>query len=127
MHAGPNVAARAAIAPFGKAPIPYRDLPAQQRLARRGWRPWGRADTVAGLPSFETMLASVTSAGVARDEDALGSLDMLLAAPIPDHLDVMAWDQHSRLKDQSYQWALAELEKRAASNDLPLVAAIPNA
>jgi hypothetical protein len=39
----------------------------------------------------------------------------------------MAWGEHSRLKDRSYQWALSELEKRAASNDLPLVAAIPNA
>jgi NTE family protein len=127
IHAGPNVAARAAVAPFGKAPIPYRELPAQQRLARRRWLPWRSKEQGPSLPSYETMLAAVTTGNAARDDDALGGLDMLLAAPIPDHLDVMAWDQHSRLKDQCYQWALAELEKRAASNDLPLVAAIPNA
>jgi hypothetical protein len=74
------------------------------------------------------MMAAVTSGNAGREvEDQLGVLDMMLAAPIPDHLDVMAWSEHSRLKDQSYQWALSELEKRAASNDLPLVAAIPNA
>jgi NTE family protein len=127
IHAGPNVAARAAIAPFGKASIPYRELPAQQRLARRPWLPWRKKDRIAGLPSFETMLAAVTSRGTQRDDDTLGALDMLLSAPIPDDLDVMAWEQHSQLKDQSYQWALGELEKRAAANDLPLVAAIPHA
>ena len=127
INAGPNVVARAAIAPFGKAPIPYRDLAAQQRIARH-WLPWKRADALCGLPSFETMMAAVTSGNAGREvEDQLGVLDMMLAAPIPDHLDVMAWSEHSRLKDQSYQWALSELEKRAASNDLPLVAAIPNA
>ena len=127
MHAGPNVAARAAIAPFGPASIPYRELPAQQRLARRRWMPWRKVDNVIGMPSYETMMAAVTSRSAERDEDQLGSLDMLLSAPLPDRLDVMAWEQHARLKDQSYQWALAELEKRAARNDLPLVAAIPNA
>jgi NTE family protein len=126
IHAGPNVVARAAIAPFGKAPIPYRDLAAQQRLSRH-WLPWRRKQAAVELPSFETMLAAVTSGGAYRDEDMLGNLDMLLSAPIPEHLDVMAWAEHSRLKDLSYQWALAELEKRAAVNDLPLIAAIPNA
>jgi hypothetical protein len=29
------------------------------------------------------------------------------------------------LKDLTYQWALTELEKRAAAGNLPLVAAIP--
>jgi hypothetical protein len=79
-----------------------------------------------GLPTFETLLAAVTSRGVTDEDPALGPLDMLLAAPIPEHLDVLAWAEHSRLKDQSYQWALGELEKRAAAGDLPLIAAIPN-
>jgi hypothetical protein len=37
----------------------------------------------------------------------------------------MAWAEHSRLKDLSYQWALNELEKRATSGNLPLIAAVP--
>jgi hypothetical protein len=126
LHAGPNVVARAGMPPFGKAPVSYRELPAQQRQARH-WLPWRRKDIATGLPSFETLLAAVTTGAAAREEEALGGLDMQLAAPIPEHLDVMAWDQHSRLKDQAYRWAIAELEKRAASSDLPLVAAIPNA
>lgn len=127
INAGPNVVARTAMAPFGKAPIPYRDLPAHQRAARH-WLPWRRyaARRNLPLPGFETMLASVTSRAAKVEADALGPLDMLLAVPIPGPLDVMAWDQHSRLKDQSYQWALAELEKRAGAHDLPLIAAIPN-
>jgi NTE family protein len=124
VNAGPNVIARATLAPFGKSPVPYRDLAALQR-SRRRW--FSRQDERAnGLPSFETLLASVTSRNVAADDPALGPMDMLLAAPLPERLDVLAWSEHSRLKDQSYQWALGELEKRAAANDLPLVAAIPN-
>jgi NTE family protein len=125
INAGPNVAARATMAPFGKSPVPYRDLPARQRDAQ-SWLPRTKAAAMNGLPSFETMLAAVTSRGVTENDPALGPLDMLLAAPIPDHLDVLAWAEHSRLKDQSYQWALGELEKRAAAGDLPLIAAIPN-
>jgi NTE family protein len=127
INAGPNVIARTALPPFGKAPIPYRELAQHQRLARH-WLPWRRhaARRNLPLPSFETMLAAVTGRTASADAEKLGALDMLLAAPIPEQLDVMAWDQHSRLKDQSYQWALAELEKRAAANDLPLIAAIPH-
>lgn len=124
IHAGPNVVAKAAISPFGKSPIPYRDLPARQRLAQN-WFPGRRAEALGGLPSFETMLAAVTSKGIMEDDGALGPLDMLLAAPLPPHLEVLAWTEHGRLKDIAYQWALSELEKRAAANNLPLVAAIP--
>lgn len=125
IHGGPNVVARAAISPFGKAPIPYRELSAQQRQARH-WLPWRRKTPAPGLPSFETLLAAVTSGAAARSDPAFTELDMLLAAPIPDRLDVMAWGEHGRLKDLAYHWALAELEKRAAAGDLPLIAAIPN-
>lgn len=125
MHSGPNVVARAAIAPFGRSAVPYRDLPARQRAAR-SWSPWRAENPMNGFPSFETMLAAVTSRGVTEDDAALEPLDMLLAAPLPEHLDVLAWTEHSALKDRTYQWALGELEKRAASGDLPLVAAIPD-
>jgi hypothetical protein len=60
------------------------------------------------------------------EADWLGPLDMQLAAPIPAGTDVLAWREHSRLKDISYNWALGELEKRAQSGNLPLVAAIPS-
>lgn len=124
INAGPNVIARAALAPFGKSHIPYRDLAARQRSRRRWFA--RQEDGSDGLPSFETLLAAVTSRGVSETDPALGDIDMLLSVPVPERLDVLGWSEHSRLKDQSYQWALGELEKRAAANDLPLVAAIPN-
>jgi NTE family protein len=126
INLGPNVVARAALAPFGKSPFPYRDLPARQRLAQN-LLPWKRSEALDGFPSFETVLAAVTARSVGPEDEALGPLDMLLSAPVPEHLDVLAWDEHSRLKDTAYQWALEELEKRAAVQDLPLVAAIPAA
>ncbi len=123
LNAGPNVIAKAALPPFGKSAIRYRDLPAWQRQMKRRL-PWQAAPEGPSLPSFENVLAALNDR--AGDEaDWLGPLDMLLAAPIPAGTDVMAWREHSRLKDLSYQWALNELEKRAAAGNLPLVAAIP--
>jgi NTE family protein len=125
MNAGPNVIAKAALAPFGKSPVRYRDLPAWQKKQAAFRLPWQPAPDEPGLPSFENVLAVL--ADRAGDEDEwLGPPDMLLAAPIPAGTDVMAWREHSRLKDLSYQWALNELEKRAAAGNLPLVAAIPS-
>ena len=70
---------------------------------------------------------AMASQGMCLPEDGwLGPLDMLLAAPIPAHLDVLAWHDHSRLKDITYRWALAELERRAAASELPLIAAVPS-
>ncbi|HKJ63020.1 MAG TPA: hypothetical protein VKA94_13685, partial [Hyphomicrobiales bacterium] len=78
------------------------------------------------LPSFETLL--VTAFERSHDKSQkLGPLDMELAAPVPPSFDVMAWQDHGRLKDKSYRWAIEELEKRAQSGDLPLIAALPQA
>lgn len=123
LNAGPNVVARPAIAPLGKSPIRYRDLAAWQKQASRRL-PWQQEDAAGGLPSFETVLVAMQDRH-GDPGDWLGPLDMLLAAPIPAGTDAMAWDQHHRLTDITYRWALAELERRAASGDLPLVATIP--
>ena len=125
INGGPNVIARAAVPPFGKSPVRYRDLPTWQRQAER-WLPWRRGTAGSGLPSFESFLV-MTSQGAGTPENGwLGPLDMLLAAPVPAHMDVLAWSDHSRLKDMSYQWALRELERRASTGDLPLAAAVPS-
>ncbi len=126
LNAGPNVVARAAVPPFGKSPIRYRDLPAWQKRIRYRlpWLQQPREEEEPGLPSFETLLVAAHDRTDA-EADWLGPLDMLLAAPVPRGTDVMSWRDHGRIKDLSYQWALAELEKRAAAGDLPLVAAIP--
>ncbi len=123
LNSGPNVIARPAVPPFGKSSIRYRDLPAWQKQMRRRL-PWKAPPDEPKLPSFEAFLAA-TQCATTSETDWLGPLDMLLAAPIPQGTDVMAWAEHSRLKDRSYEWALNELEKRAASSDLPLVATIP--
>ncbi|WP_170937390.1 MULTISPECIES: cyclic nucleotide-binding and patatin-like phospholipase domain-containing protein [Rhodomicrobium] len=125
LNAGPNVVAKAALAPFGKSPVRYRDLPAWQKKQAAFRLPWQPKPDEPGLPSFENLLA-VLNDRAGDEEEWLGPLDMLLAAPIPSGTDVMAWREHSRLKDLSYQWALNELEKRAATGNLPLVAAIPS-
>jgi NTE family protein len=124
INSGPNVMARAAMPPFGKSPIRYRDLPNWQKLARHPL-PWRRNTRGSGLPSFENFLVMAAQGNGVPEEGWLGPLDMLLAAPIPPHLDVLAWQDHSRLKDLSYRWALSELEKRADAGDLPLIAAVP--
>ena len=121
-NAGPNVVAKPFIAPFGKSPVRYRDLPALQKQFRG--LPWRQEAEEPYLPSFETVLVAAQDRTDAEG-DWLGPLDMLLAAPIPAGTDVMAWAEHSRLKDLSYQWALNELEKRATSGNLPLIAAVP--
>lgn len=123
MNSGPNVVARAAIPPFGKSPVRYRDLPSWQRLARHPL-PWRRKTRGSGLPSFENFLVMSAQGSGVPENGWLGPYDMLLAAPIPLHLDVLAWSDHSRLKDMSYRWALGELEKRASAGDLPLVTAV---
>jgi NTE family protein len=125
INSGPNVIARPHLPAFGKSPIRYRDLPAWQNQMRRRL-PWHKPPEEPGLPSFETLLVAAQDRG-GDESDWLGPLDMLLAAPIPAGTDVMAWREHSRLKDLSYQWALNELEKRAAAGNLPLIAAIPSA
>ncbi len=127
LNAGPNVIAKPAIEPLGKSPVRYRDLAAWQKSARPRlpWRkPLPSAEAV--LPTFETLL--VTAFDRSRDRaQKHGPLDMELAAPIPPGVDVMAWSEHSRLKDLTYRWAIDELEKRAEAGDLPLIAAIPQA
>lgn len=123
LNSGPNVIAKPAIPAFGKSPVRYRDLPAWQKQMRSRL-PWQTLPDEPGLPSFETLLVAAHS-GTVSEDDWLGPLDMLLAAPIPQGTDVMAWAEHGALKDRSYQWALDELEKRAASGNLPLVATIP--
>jgi hypothetical protein len=125
INSGPNVIARPHLPAFGKSPIRYRDLPAWQNQMRRRL-PWHKPPEEPGLPSFETLLVAAQDRG-GDESDWLGPLDMLLAAPIPAGTDVMAWREHSRLKDLSYQWALNELEKRAGAGNLPLIAAIPAA
>jgi NTE family protein len=123
INSGPNVIARAAVPPFGKSPVRYRDLVQWQQEMQRWW-PWRQRPEVPRLPSFESLLVMTMQGTAVPDNDWLGLLDMVLAAPVPVHMDVMAWADHSRLKDSSYQWALLELEKRAAAGDLPLVAAV---
>ena len=123
MNSGPNAIARPAVPAFGKSPIRYRDL-AQWQKQMRYRLPWQKRPEAPALPSFETMLAAGYDRAP-RQADWLGPLDMLLAPPIPAGTDVLAWREHSRLKDRSYQWALNELEKRASAGDLPLAAAVP--
>jgi NTE family protein len=123
LNAGPNAVARPVPAPFGKSPVRYRDLPQWQKQMRSPL-PWRKEPEGPALPSFETILAaSHDRTGKAAEQ--IGPLDMLLAPPVPAGTDVLAWREHSRLKDRSYQWCLDELEKRAAVGDLPLTAAIP--
>lgn len=124
INAGPNVIARAAMPPFGKSPVRYRDLPQWQQRARH-WLPWKRKMDGLSLPSFESFLAMTMQRQAGSDDSWLSPLDMLMEAPIPPRMDVLAWRDHGRLKDMSYQWALQELEKRAAAGDLPLTAAAP--
>ncbi len=124
LNAGPNVIAKPIVPAFGKSPIRYRDLPAWQKQMRRRW-PWQKMPDEPSLPSYETTLVA-SYEGSGDDADGMGPLDMLLAPPIPAGTDVLAWREHSRIKDLSYQWALNEMEKRAASGDLPLIAAIPS-
>lgn len=125
MNAGPNVVARAAIKPFGKSPVRYRDLPQWQQRARH-WLPWRRKLDGLCLPSFESFLAmTMQRPSASEDAEWLTPLDMLMEAPIPPRQDVLAWRDHGRLKDMAYQWALQELEKRATTGDLPLTAAAP--
>lgn len=123
LNAGPNVVARAMMPPFGKSPVRYRDLPAWQKQVS-GRLPWQKPPEGPGLPSFESVLTAAYDRS-GDERSWLGPLDMLLAAPIPHGTDVLAWQEHSHLKDLTYQWALNELEKRAAAGNLPLVAAIP--
>jgi NTE family protein len=123
MNSGPNAIARPAVPAFGKSPIRYRDL-AQWQKQMRYRLPWQKRIDAPAMPSFETMLVAGYDRAP-RQADWLGPLDMLLAPPIPAGTDVLAWREHSRLKDRSYQWALNELEKRASAGDLPLVAAVP--
>jgi NTE family protein len=128
LNAGPNVIARPDLEPLGRSPVRYRDLAGWQKRARRTWRPWKKQeeDLEPVLPSFETLLVTAFE----RSHDAgqkFGPLDMELAAPVPHGFDVMAWPEHGRLKDRSYRWAIEELEKRAQSGDLPLIAALPQA
>lgn len=123
LNGGPNVIARAALPPFGKSPVRYGDLPAWQRQAR-SWLPRRRsAGMLPVLPSFEKLLVMATQGTANADNGSLGTMDMVLAAPIPPNMDVLAWKHHGRLKDMSYQWALQELERRASTGDLPLAAA----
>ena len=78
------------------------------------------------MPSYENLL--IAASHKPPDEKSwMGPLDMLLSAPISTHMDVLAWREHSQLKDRSYEWALGELEKRAAAGELTLTAAVPNA
>jgi hypothetical protein len=121
------VIARPDLEPLGRSPVRYRDLAGWQKRARRRW-PWAKPDEEleAVLPSFETLLVTAFE----RSHDAgqkFGPLDMELAAPVPQGFDVMAWQDHGRLKDKSYRWAIEELEKRAQSGDLTLIAALPQA
>jgi NTE family protein len=123
LNSGPNVISKPIIPAFGKSPVRYRDLPAwQKQMSRR--LPWQTPAEEPGLPSFEMLLVAANDRANS-ETDWLGPLDMLLAAPIPKGTDVMAWTEHSKLKDRIYQWALNELEKRASAGDLPLVATIP--
>lgn len=125
MNSGPNVVARVSVPPFGKSQVRYRDIPAWQTVARHPL-PWKRDTRASGLPSFENFMVMASQGGAVAGSEWLGPLDMLLAPPIPATLDVLAWRDHGRLKDMSYQWALGELEKRAAAGELPLVAAVPS-
>jgi len=123
MNSGPNVIARPVLPAFGKSPIRYRDLQSWQRQTTQRF-PWQRAEDQPGLPSFETTLVA-TYDRAAVSSEWLGPLDMELSPPIPSGLDVMDWQEHSSLKDQSYCWALEQLETLAGAGALPLVAAIP--
>jgi hypothetical protein len=119
------VIAGPSIEPFGKSPVRYRDLAGWQKQAGRKNLPWKKPPQLEPvLPSFETLLVTAFEQSD-HDEKTLGPLDMRLYAPVPQRFDVMAWSEHGRLKDLSYQWAIDELEKRADTGDLPLVAAIP--
>ena len=111
--------ARATIAPFGKSPIPLSRpaRPSAQSAELAAAHQGRRHERAAQLRDAARRRQQPERD---RADAALGPLDMLLAAPIPDALDVLAWAEHSRLKDLSYQWALGELEKRAAAGDLPL-------
>ena len=55
LNAGPNVVARAAMPPFGKSPVRYRDLPAwQKQVSRR--LPWQKPPEGPGLPVIRECL-----------------------------------------------------------------------
>jgi NTE family protein len=117
MKDGPNFLCAPKLEPVGRSPLAYHQFPSRLRLRLSGLAPFGGEGPAPQL-ALENMLARAFSLGqTAAAERAAaadaGGVDVLFTPPVVSAASALDWKLHGAIKDEAYQWGLAEIERRS--------------